>query len=370
MSRSREAEREGAAGRLLPEPPQPGEMIELAEGILWGRVSMPYMLGHVNVFALEDPDGWTLVDAGVPSERCKEEWRAFLAGPLKRKPARRLVGTHSHPDHMGLTGWLMRETGAELWTSRAAGLAAYAMSRARWEDGERPPEIEIFYRGLGYDPEPLAQMLKDLRRGFSHLIHPLPIGFRALTPGEEVRLAGRSWRVSFAQGHAADQLILSALDESFVIVGDAILPENPAPLSVYSSEPQADPVTEFLDWAEAAAPNLPEAALVLPGHDLPFLNPRAGLATIVERDLGRSEKLRAAMAARGTEGPGVRATDVFGDLFRRRIGPNLYELAAAQAQAHLRRLEVRGEVLRETDSQGAWRYRATPRLIEAAAGAL
>lgn len=358
---------EGAAARRpLPAPPQPGELVELAEGILWGRVSMPYMLGHVNVYALKDSDGWTLVDSGVPSEACKAEWRAFLAGPLKGAPVRRLIGTHAHPDHMGLMGWLMRETGAELWAPRAAALGAYAMSRAHWAEGERPAEIETFYRGLGYDPEPLAKMLEGLNRGFGHLISPLPIGYRALTPGEEIRLADRLWRVSFAQGHAADQLLLTSAEGAFMITGDAILPENPAPLSVYSAEPQADPLAEFLRWAESAAPNLPEGALVLPGHDLPFCDPRAGLAIIVERDRARSDKLRAAMIARGGAGEGVRATDVFGDLFRRKIGPQLYELAAAQAQAHLRHLELRGEVSRRTDSAGAWRYQATARLMEEA----
>ena len=104
------------------ESPAEGEAIEVADGVLWMRLPLPMALDHVNIFALDDGDGWTVIDTGFASRRSKAIWAKLLAGPMAGKPVTRVIVTHHHPDHVGLAGWFQTEHGAELWTTRTAWL--------------------------------------------------------------------------------------------------------------------------------------------------------------------------------------------------------------------------------------------------------
>ena len=88
-------------------PPAEGEAIEVAQGILWFRLPLPMALDHVNIYALEDGDGWTIVDTGFDTKRTRRIWETILNGPLAGKPIARVIATHHHPDHIGLVGWLI-----------------------------------------------------------------------------------------------------------------------------------------------------------------------------------------------------------------------------------------------------------------------
>ena len=100
--------------------PDPGTALEVAPGILWIRLPLPMALDHVNIYALDDGDGWTLIDTGIGSRKSREIFTRLLDGPLAGKPVRRVLVTHHHPDHIGLAGWFMAEHGAELWITRTA----------------------------------------------------------------------------------------------------------------------------------------------------------------------------------------------------------------------------------------------------------
>ena len=103
------------------EPPKPGEAaVEVADGVLWLRMSLPMALDHVNIYALREGDGWALVDTGLDTKRSRAIWAQALAEPLQGLPVTRVLLTHHHPDHVGLVGWFQAEHGAELLTSRTA----------------------------------------------------------------------------------------------------------------------------------------------------------------------------------------------------------------------------------------------------------
>ena len=162
------------------EPPAPGAVSEVAEGILWARLPLPMKLDHVNVYALDDGDGWTLIDTGFDTRKTRAIWDTLLAGPLAGKPVRRVIVTHHHPDHVGLAGWFQAK-GAVLWTTRTAWLMARMLTL---DDQDRPaPETVDFWISAGMDPEILAQRRSERPFNFADVVHPLPLGFRRIVDG-------------------------------------------------------------------------------------------------------------------------------------------------------------------------------------------
>ena len=83
-----------------------GETLEVAPGIHWLRMPLPFALNHINLWLLKDGDGWTVVDTGVDTAEVRGHWEAVFEGLLDGRPIRRLIVTHFHPDHIALAGWL------------------------------------------------------------------------------------------------------------------------------------------------------------------------------------------------------------------------------------------------------------------------
>ena len=127
-------------------PPDFGSVHEVAEGVLWARLPLPMALNHVNVYALDEGDGWTLIDAGIDTPKARGVWETLLAGPLKGKPVRQVLVTHYHPDHIGLAGWFLRD-GARLVTTRTSWLLARMLTL---DVHDRPvAETQAFWRAAG-----------------------------------------------------------------------------------------------------------------------------------------------------------------------------------------------------------------------------
>ena len=127
-------------------PPEPGQVLEAAPGILWIRMPLPFALDHVNLWVLDDGDGWCLIDTGFPDDTIKELWQGLLAGPLAGRPVTRILATHMHPDHIGLAGWLQDLCGGDFLATQAEWLA----SRMLWLDDSEGllRAYEDFYRRL------------------------------------------------------------------------------------------------------------------------------------------------------------------------------------------------------------------------------
>ncbi|TXH95080.1 MAG: MBL fold metallo-hydrolase [Pseudorhodobacter sp.] len=313
------------------------------------RLPLPMALDHVNVYALADDDGWTLVDTGMNSRKTRAIWQDVLAGPLAGKPVARVLLTHHHPDHVGLVGWF-QDQGAELLTTRTAWLYARMLTL---DVQDRPsPQSMQFYTRAGMPAEMLAKRAAERPFNFADVVAPMPLGFTRVDEGQTLTLAGRRWRVRLGQGHAPDHITLWS-DDGIVIGGDQLLPGISPNIGVYPTEPEADPMTGWITATDSFKPHATPDQLVLPGHKLPFTGLPFRLAQMTDNHHQALERLLAHLVHPHT------AVDCFAALFKRAIGEAEYGLALVEAVAHLNCLLGRGQVSRRLTPEGAWLWQAT-----------
>lgn len=327
-------------------PPAEGQATELAEGVLWLRLPLPMALDHVNVYALDDGDGWTIVDTGLDTRRGRQIWQALRTGPLRGRPIRRVIGTHHHPDHIGLAGWFMAGDDAELMMSRTAWLMARMLVLDRQD---RPtPQALRFWKQAGMPAGMLERRAAQAPYNSADVVHPLPLGFTRLSEGQIVGFGGRRWRVALGDGHAPRHATFWSQDDGLVIGGDQLLPSISPNLGVYPTEPQADPVGEWLESCTRLAGLARDDQLVLPGHKLPFRGLPTRLRQLIDNHHGALNRLEHALQA----GPRS-AVDCFDILFKRRIGEAEFGLALVEAVAHVNHLHQRGRIAPVGESDGA-----------------
>ncbi|MGR3367843.1 MAG: MBL fold metallo-hydrolase [Sagittula sp.] len=329
-------------------PPAAGEAIEVAEGVLWMRLPLPMKLDHVNVYALDDDASWTIVDTGMNSSKTRGIWESLLAGPLAGKPVGRVLVTHHHPDHIGLAGWF-QEQGAELLTSRTAWLLARMLQLD--PNDTPPPEVVAYWRAAGMGDEIIASRMDEPPYMFRRTVWPLPFGVQRLKQGDTLRAGGRDWAVHTGGGHAPEHVTLWETGGSLVIAGDQILPSISPNLGVYATEPEADPVADWLDACERLSVLAREDHLVLGGHKLPFHGLPARMGQLISNHHGALERLEDFLSEPAT------AAGCFQPLFMRRIGAGEYGLALVEAMAHCLHLWHTGRATREVTEDGRWLFR-------------
>ncbi|MBI1250655.1 MAG: MBL fold metallo-hydrolase [Alphaproteobacteria bacterium] len=333
------------------DPPEAGETKEVAPGVLWVRMPLPFALKWINLWLIEDGDSWTLIDTGIAMEESRAHWRTILSSPaLKGKPVGRVLITHMHPDHVGLAGWMTRKFQCRLWISRLE----YVMCRMLVDDtGREAPEDGVrFYRAAGWDEDALDSYRVRFG-GFGKAVSRLPDAFRRIADGETIEIGGRPWRVIGGNGHSPEHTCLLQPDMNIFISGDQLLPRISSNVSVFPTEPEADPLQDWLDSCAKLKAALPEDVLTLPAHNEPFIGAHSRLQDLIdghERTLDRVHQ-RLQQQQR-------RVVDLFGALFARAIGPDVVHMATGETIAHLNCLIARGRARRTTGADGVDLYDA------------
>jgi glyoxylase-like metal-dependent hydrolase (beta-lactamase superfamily II) len=327
-------------------PPAHGEAIQVADGILWIRLPLPMALDHVNIYALDEGDSWTVVDTGIRSKRSIALWEDILSGPLAGKPVSRVILTHHHPDHIGMAGALMERFNAQLVTTRTA----YLMSRMLILDVEdRPtPQALHFWQRAGMDPEIFEARKNDRPYNFGDICAPIPVGYTRVKQGDVITAAGRQWDVHIGNGHAPEHLTLWSRDDALVIAGDQIISSISPNLGVYQTEPDADPVGDWLEACDRLSDLAREDHLVLSGHKLPFTGLPMRMHQLIENHHGALKRLVMHLETPKT------AVECFAPLFKRKIDHGTYGLAMVEAVAHLNHLYQAGTIDRRLRDDGAW----------------
>jgi glyoxylase-like metal-dependent hydrolase (beta-lactamase superfamily II) len=325
--------------------PEPGQTLPIAEGIAWARLPIPGALKHINIWLLEDGNGVAIVDTGLDIPPCREVWEALIAGPLAGRTVTRILCTHFHPDHLGLAGWLAGRYAAPLVMTREEWLFARMLTADVRE--VPPPEAIAYWRAAGWSEARIAAETEKGWGRFSAMVSPVPVSFLRIRDGDTLAIGGRAWRVVTGNGHSPEHACLVDEAGGLLIAGDQVLPRITSNISLSLSEPEGDPLGDWLS-SIAKLRTLPETLFVLPSHGDPFtgLHPRLDALDRGHRDQLDALCLRLAEPKR--------AVDCFGILFARRIEDNMMGLATGEAMAHLRRLEVEGRAVREVRDGVFW----------------
>jgi glyoxylase-like metal-dependent hydrolase (beta-lactamase superfamily II) len=331
--------------------PDAGGSIAILPGVRWLRMPLPFLLGHINLWLLEDADGWTIVDTGLGTRETQQLWGEVLERQLGGGPVNRVIVTHLHPDHVGCAGWLVERCRADLWMSREE----YLLCRVLVADTGKPAPAEgiEFYAAAGFPDFALERYVKSFG-AFGKMVTPLPESFRRLQDGTRLTIGSREWRVMIGRGHSVEHACLFCEELNLLISGDQILPTISSNVSVYPTEPHANPLADWLESLRELRRSLPEDVLVLPAHGKPFRGAHSRLEALVQEHLDGLGALRSLCREP------VRAVDTFEVLFKSDITENNLIMAAGEAVAHLNYLQYAGEIHSWLDSKGCRWYHAGP----------
>ncbi len=319
---------------------------ELSDGLFGLRLALPFALDHVNVWLMRDGPSWTLVDTGIANDPTRNIWSGILQDGLDGQPVSRLIATHFHPDHMGLSGWLCAQTGAAFWASRTEWLTARSLAHDESRDfvdaGRR------FDRLAGLSDEQIAERAARGNLYRTRASAP-PASYVRVREGDLIDIDGEPWRVLVGRGHAPEMICLYSESRGLLLAADQILQRISPNIGVWPGEPDADPLADFLESLEVFR-KLPETTLVFPSHGQAFYGLHARIDELIGHHEVRLER------AEEAAGDGRTATDIMPALFDRELDAHQLGFALGEAQAHLNYLVRRGRLNRHLDDAGRYLY--------------
>lgn len=330
----------------FPAAPVAPALLEVAPGVRWLRMPLPWSLNHINLWLLDDDEGIALVDTGLGDPASRATWTGLLE--TLGRPLSRIIATHYHPDHLGNAEWLSGASGAPIHLSMGEYLLAHALHAQT--SGFDMASLHAHFRRHGLDEERLAKMAARgniYRRG----VPTLPTSYRRLVDGDRLLIGGRSWQAIAGYGHSPEHISLHCAEAGLLISGDMLLPRITTNISVPAAMPEEDSVGRFLASLERFRP-LPADTLVLPAHGLPFRGIPARVDQLFAHHAERDATMLAAMAGSCT------AAEFLPVLFPRELDPHQLLFAMGEAIAHLNHLHRRGRLRRIEEAAGPIRYQA------------
>jgi glyoxylase-like metal-dependent hydrolase (beta-lactamase superfamily II) len=343
--------------------PETGTSIDVAPGVRWLRMPLPFALDHINLWLLRDRldgrDGWTIVDCGVDNPGIRSVWEQVFATQLQGLPVLRVIVTHMHPDHIGLAHWLTARWQCRLWISATDYVVARLAIDSSGHGGDESAE---FFSAHGLHDRETLDILAQRGNHFAQLVPALPDSYRRMLDGQSIEIGGKAWRCIAGYGHAPEHISLYDAAGGVLIAGDMVLPRISTNVGVTSSEPEGNPLPLYLNSIGRTAAELPADTLVLPSHGRPF----RGLHTRVEQlKQHHDERLADLLQALG-ETPAT-AAEMLPVLFRRPLDAHQTTFAMAEALAHLNMLWHGGQVTRHAGPDGVYRFKTAAAAASTAA---
>lgn len=351
--------------------PALAERVLIVPGVYWLRMPLPFALDHINLWLLRDclegVEGWTVVDTGLDTPTTRQAWETLFAHALEGLPILRVVVTHMHPDHIGLADWLIERWSlptrpVRLWISATDWLAARAASQQ--SSGHWGQAAADFLGSHGLVDAEKQAWIRAKAGYYSELVARVPTTYRRLMAGQTLRIGAHTWNLIAGHGHAPEHMALYCADAGLMISGDMVLPRISTNVSVTDAEPEGNPLQLYLDSLHAMQ-HLPDQTWVLPSHGRPFRGLQGRITQLLQHHADRFADLRQSLAAPTAEAEeGISAADVLPVLFKRPLDAHQTLFAMGEAIAHLHALWHSGELHRQQDAAGTWRFSRAQTAVE------
>ena len=332
-------------------PPKPDEAIEIAPGIVWVRLTLPFRLNHVNIYLIADGDGWTMIDTGIGNEATIAAWTTLFEGPLKNFKITRLIVTHAHPDHVGLAGWIVERFGCRLWMSQVEYLqSAYHQHRG---SEERKAAQRLFFRNHGMS-EDITDALLGRGQDYLKRVSILPASYRRISNGNEISIGARKFKIITGGGHALDQVMLYCEADNIFLSADQVLSKISPNVSVWAVEPDANALGEYLRSLASLNGTLKDDVLVLPGHGVPFYGVKTRIKQLADHHEERCQLIAKACA----DTPKTSAELVPVVFHKHVLDAHQTGFAAGELIAHVNYMLVAGRLTKIVSPDGVFRFKA------------
>ena len=326
--------------------PIPLEPIEVAEGILWFRLPMPIALDHINIYLLDDGDSWVLIDTGLADTKSIEIWTNILKKYLSKRPIQKIIGTHFHPDHVGLAGWLIERTDAEFWMTQIEWLSARQAYLT--VDSGFSQVMSAFYKKANLKPD-LIKIYEDIGNDYRSMVTPIPLEYERIEHSTSFKIGDRVWKPVFGSGHSPDHVSFYCEKDRIMLGGDMLLPRITPIIAVWWQEPNADPLKGYIEFLETLE-SIGSDALILPAHNRPYKELQTRVADLI---FHHNERLEITYEACKNENS---AEAIMQELFIRKLDPFQTRFAIGETIAHINNLIKKGTLKRRLDDDGVYFY--------------